>query len=254
MTKQKVTAGKDALGAFAPEFARYNDEILFGEVWENHALSQKDRSLLTVAALVTGGIFDSSLEFHLGKAKKNGISKEEIGAALTHLAFYSGWPKAWAAFRIAKDIWAEENSTSALPSDTLFPLGEPNIAYAKYFTGKSYLKMLTTEGVPIAHVTFEPGCRNWWHIHHKGGQILLVTEGRGYYQEFGKMAQELRPGDTVNISPEIKHWHGAAADSWFSHIAVEIPFPGSSTEWVEPVDDKEYAKSNSITSEAFRKE
>jgi quercetin dioxygenase-like cupin family protein len=125
--------------------------------------------------------------------------------------------------------------------DGIFPKGDLNEAYAAYFTGTSYLAMLTTEGVITANVTFEPGCRNNWHIHHKGGQILLVTEGRGWYQEDGKPARALKPGDVVNIPPETKHWHGAARDSWFAHVAVEIPAEGRSNEWLDPVSDKEYA-------------
>ncbi len=85
-------------------------------------------------------------------------------------------------------------------------------------------------------------CRNNWHIHHKGGQILLCTAGRGYYQEWGKPAQEMKPGDVINIAPEVKHWHGAAPDSWFSHLAVEVPAEGSSNEWLEPVKEEEYSK------------
>ena len=108
----------------------------------------------------------------------------------------------------------------------IFPVGEKNEAFAEFFVGQSYLKMLTTEGVGIANVTFEPGCRNNWHIHHKGGQILLCTAGRGYYQEWGKDAVEMKPGDVMNIPPEVKHWHGAAPDSWFSHLAVEAPAEG----------------------------
>lgn len=125
---------------------------------------------------------------------------------------------------------------------SVFPMGELNNAYAKYFVGQSYLNMLSTEQVVIGNVTFEPGCRNNWHIHHKGGQILLCTAGRGYYQEWGKEARELRPGDVVNIPPEVKHWHGAAKDSWFSHLAVEVPAEGASNEWLEPVDTQEYEK------------
>jgi quercetin dioxygenase-like cupin family protein len=101
--------------------------------------------------------------------------------------------------------------------------------------------MLTTTGVGIGNVTFEPGCRNNWHIHHKGGQILLVTAGRGYYQEWGQPARELHPGDVVNIPPEVKHWHGAAPDSWFAHLAVEVPAEGASNEWLEAVSDEDYA-------------
>lgn len=126
--------------------------------------------------------------------------------------------------------------------DSIFPLGEKNDAYAQYFTGQSWLKMLTKNGVAIANVTFEPSCRNNWHIHHKGGQILLCTTGRGYYQEYGKPARELKPGDVVEISPEVKHWHGAAPDSFFAHLAVEIPAEGGCTEWLEPVSDEKYGK------------
>ena len=124
--------------------------------------------------------------------------------------------------------------------EILVGLGEPNDAYAQYFDGQSYLNRLTETGGPMANVTFEPGCRNHWHIHHKSGQILLCTMGRGYYQEWGKPAQELKPGDIVCISPEVKHWHGAAKDSWFTHISVEIPAKDSSNEWLEAVDENEY--------------
>ena len=117
--------------------------------------------------------------------------------------------------------------------ESIFPLGEKNDDYAEYFIGQSWLKMLTTKSVSIANVTFEPKCRNNWHIHHKGGQILLCTAGRGYYQEFGKPARELRPGDVVEIPPEVKHWHGATPDSFFAHLAVEIPAEGGYTEWLE---------------------
>ena len=125
---------------------------------------------------------------------------------------------------------------------SVFPTGEKNEAFAQYFVGQSYLNMLTTTGVAIGNVTFEPGCRNNWHIHHKGGQILLVTGGRGYYQEWGKPARELHPGDVVNIPPEVKHWHGAAPDSWFAHLAVEVPAEGSSNEWLEAVSNEDYRK------------
>lgn len=125
---------------------------------------------------------------------------------------------------------------------SVFPMGEKNEAFAQYFVGQSYLNMLSTERVTIGNVTFEPGCRNNWHIHHKGGQILLCTAGRGYYQEWGKEAQELHPGDVVNIPPEVKHWHGAAKDSWFAHLAVEVPAAGASNEWLEVVNEEDYEK------------
>lgn len=126
--------------------------------------------------------------------------------------------------------------------DPIFALGEEN-PFGQYFIGQSYLKMLCTEGVGIGNVTFEPGCRNNWHIHHAkkgGGQILLCTAGKGWYQEWGKPAQELHPGDVVKIPAGVKHWHGAAKDSWFAHLSVEVPGEETSNEWLEPVDDQSY--------------
>jgi len=126
----------------------------------------------------------------------------------------------------------------------VFGRGEENSAYAQYFIGQSYLNILSTEGVFIANVTFEPKCRNNWHIHKAdkgGGQILLCVGGNGWYQEWGKPAQALHPGDVVNIPAGVKHWHGAAADSWFSHLAVEVPGENKGNDWLEPVSDEDYA-------------
>lgn len=125
----------------------------------------------------------------------------------------------------------------------IFPIGEDNIAYEKYFSGKSYLAPLSMEQVGIFNVTFEPGCRNNWHIHHAkqgGGQILICVSGRGYYQEKGKEAVLMLPGDVINIPIGVKHWHGAGNDSWFSHLAVEVPGEETGNEWCEPVTDEEY--------------
>ena len=127
----------------------------------------------------------------------------------------------------------------------IFPQGGENTAYAQYFVGTSYLSILSKGQVFIGNVTFEPGCRNNWHIHKStkgGGQILLVTAGRGWYQEWGKSAQELHPGDVVNIPANVKHWHGAAKDSWFAHLAVEVPGEDTANEWLEAVSDEDYSK------------
>ena len=126
-----------------------------------------------------------------------------------------------------------------------FPIGAPNDAFAKYFVGQSYLAPVSTEQIPIFNVTFEPGCRNNWHIHHadrNGGQMLICVGGRGWYQEWGKEAVSMTPGTVVNIPAGVKHWHGAAADSWFSHLAIEIPGENGSAEWCEPVSDEDYGK------------
>ena len=124
----------------------------------------------------------------------------------------------------------------------LFGFGDKNVAFAKYFIGDSYLNSLISADdnidVHVANVSFEPGCRNNWHVHHNGYQLLLVTAGEGWYQEFGKPAQKLHPGDAVAIHEGVKHWHGATKDSWFSHIAITK----GSSEWLEEVSDADYAK------------
>ena len=160
----KQTAGRDALGEFAPKFAELNDDVLFGQVWSREdKLSLRDRSLVTVVALMAQGLTDSSFRYHLTAAKNNGITRTEIAEILTHAA-------------------------------------------------------------------------------KGGGQILVCVAGRGYYQEWGKAPQELHPGDVVNIPPEVKHWHGAAPDCWFSHLAVEVPGEGAANEWCEPVAEETYAR------------
>ncbi|WP_077154823.1 carboxymuconolactone decarboxylase family protein [Bacteroides bouchesdurhonensis] len=252
MAQKKIvqTAGRDQLGEFAPKFAELNDDVLFGEVWSrNDLLSLRDRSLVTITSLISQGITDSSLTFHLQSAKKNGITRTEIAEIITHIGFYAGWSKAWAAFRLAKDVWADdttgEGAKAAFQREMIFPIGEPNTAYAKYFIGNSYLARISTEQIPFSNVTFEPRCRNNWHIHKAtkgGGQMLVGVAGRGWYQEEGKPAQEILPGTVIHIPAGVKHWHGAATDSWFAHLAFEIPGENTSNEWLEFVTDEEYDK------------
>ena len=252
MAQQKIiqTAGHDALGDFAPEFAHLNDDILFGEVWSrNDLLSLRDRSLVTITSLISQGITDSSLKFHLMEAKKNGITRTEAVEIITHIAFYAGWPKAWAAFRLAKEVWTDDikgdDAKAQFQREMIFPIGEPNNAYAQYFIGNSYLAQISTDQIPFANVTFEPGCRNNWHIHKAekgGGQMLVGVAGRGWYQEEGKAPVEILPGTVINIPANVKHWHGAAKDSWFAHLAFAVPGEKSENVWLEPVSDEEYDK------------
>ena len=247
MEKITQTAGRDQLGGFAPDFAHFNDDILFGENWNNQDIDVKTRCIITVVALMSSGITDSSLTYHLENAKAHGVTRAEIAAIVTHVGFYVGWPKAWAVFRLAKDVWNEAepelSEKDKYQNTILFPIGAPNDGFAQYFTGQSYLAPISKEQVGIFNVTFEPGCRNNWHVHHAdkgGGQILICVGGRGYYQEWGKEAVEMKPGDCINIPAGVKHWHGAAPDSWFSHLAVEVPGENGSNEWLEPVDEKQY--------------
>ncbi len=136
-----------------------------------------------------------------------------------------------------------ESEKKAFEKTMIFPVGAPNTAYAKYFVGNSYLAPVSTSQVSIYNVTFEPGCRNNWHIHHAakgGGQMLIGTGGRGWYQEEGKPAQEILPGTVIHIPAGVKHWHGAAKDGWFAHLSVEVPGENTSNEWLEPVADEVY--------------
>lgn len=246
MENKKVTAGRDAFNDFAPKFAEMNDDVLFGEIWSREKeLSARDRSLITVSALFGAGILNQLFQSHLQKAKENGITKDEITEVITQLAFYSGWPKAWAALYLAKSVF-EQDEKDDTPREILFGRGELNVA-SEYFIGKSYVASMvdpTPENpMQIANVTFEPGCRNNWH-RHSGEQILLVTEGKGWYQEVGKAAQALHKGDVVVVPSNVKHWHGAAADSWFTHISIAADVISGTMEWLEPVSEEEY---NSIS-------
>ena len=244
---KKQTAGRDRLGDLAPKFAELNDDVLFGEVWSREKeLSPRDRSMITIAALFSAGLYPQ-LKSHLALGKEHGVTKTEAVEIVTQLAFYCGWPKAWSTFPMIQEVYGDEGQADlpeGVPSGlSAFPVGKPNDAFAQYFTGKSFLAPLTMEQIPTFNVTFEPGCRNNWHIHHAdngGGQLLICISGRGWYQEWGKEPRELHPGDIVNIPPNVKHWHGAAADSWFQHIAQEIPGENAKTEWCEPVDDEQY--------------
>ena len=242
------TAGRNALGEFAPDFAHFNDDILFGENWNNTDIDLKTRSVITVVALMSQGVTDNSIRYHIQNARNHGVSQKEMAAIITHTAFYAGWPHAWAVFNIAKEVYSDNapavSDKERFQQELFFPIGEPN-PYGDYFVGQSYLAPVSAEQIPIYNVTFEPSCRNNWHIHHAksgGGQMLICIGGRGWYREWGREARELHPGDIVNIPAGVKHWHGAAKDSWFAHLAVEIPGEDGSTEWCEAVSDEEYAE------------
>ena len=252
MAQKKVvqTAGRDQLGDFAPKFAELNDDVLFGEVWSRtDRLGLRDRSLITLTALISQGMTDSSLTYHLQTARKNGITRNEIAEIITHVAFYAGWPKAWAAFRQAKEVWADDpagdDAKAQFQKEILFPIGAPNDAFASYFVGQSYLAPVSQEQLKVFNVTFEPGCRNNWHIHRAasgGGQMLIGIGGRGWYQEAGKPAVEILPGTVIHIPANVKHWHGAAADSWFAHLAFELAGEETANEWLEAVSEAEYGQ------------
>ena len=241
---EKQTAGREILGKLAPKFAELNDDILFGEVWSREdKLNLRDRSMITISALMAQGLFPQ-LKSHFELGKKHGVTKEEAVEIVTQIAFYSGWAKAWSAFPLIEEIYGNDNTK--VEHGGAFGIGEPNVNFAQYFIGNSYLKPLAKTGnLFIANVTFEPGCRNNWHIHkatNGGGQILICVDGEGWYQEEGKTAQSLNVGDVVTVPANVKHWHGAKKDKWFSHLSVEVPGKNTSNEWLEPVSDEQYNK------------
>ncbi|WP_373101117.1 MULTISPECIES: carboxymuconolactone decarboxylase family protein [Pasteurellaceae] len=216
-TQTDLIGQKVDLTALSPDIDRYLKSHLFGDIFASDLLNWQEREIITVAALSALQGVENQLNAHIRISQKNGLNDAQIKAI--------------------RQISAPEMSQ--------FPTGEENTAYAQYFVGKSYLNMLSTDQVPIGNVTFEPGTRNNWHIHHAtkgGGQMLLVTAGRGYYQEWGKPAQTLKAGDVVHIPAGVKHWHGAAPTEWFQHLAIEVPGENTRNEWLEPVSDADYAK------------
>ena len=210
---------------FHPQLDEYLKAHLFGDIFARDNVDWRTRELLTIAALAARPETEPQMKAHIAIGKNNGVTDAQAAA-------------------IVKRVQCP-TEPEQLPADwSVFPVGKPNTAYAKYFIGRSFLAPVSTEQVGVFAVTFEPGCRNNWHIHHAtkgGGQILIVTAGEGYYQEWGKPAKRIRKGDTVNIPAGVKHWHGAAPDSWFQHLAVEVPGEGGRNEWLEPVDDAAYA-------------
>lgn len=243
-----------ALFEFAPAIDQFLKAHLFGDIFQRDVLDWQTRELATISALSALPGVNSQLESHYAISLNNGLTPEMLSDFTNVLAIKCESALAINARNVLCQLLAKLNieapsalmETGDIMSDEfdgngVFPMGPKNEAYAQYFHGTSYLNMLSTEGVNIGNVVFEPGCRNNWHIHHKGGQILLVTGGRGWYQEWNKPARPLVAGDVVNIPAETKHWHGAAKDAWFAHIAIAVPADGASNEWMEPVDETQYS-------------
>ena len=200
--------------AFCPQDDYYLKAHLFGDIFAGDQLSHADREIVTVAALSGLEGVAPQLAAHKAGAVNMGNSQQLVDELCAWLdsegyTLRSAWPK-----------------------------GSPNTAYSQYFIGKSYLADV---GGGIHNVTFEPGCRNNWHVHHKQVQVLVCVSGRGWYQEWGKEPVELKPGVVIAIPEGVKHWHGATADSWMQHLTYHKDVQeGASNEWLEPVDDEHY--------------
>lgn len=211
---------KGELFEFVPAIDEFLKAHLFGDIFGRDTLDWKTREIATIAMLASIGGAESQLSSHIAIGKYNGLTDEQVSEILT----------------IVK---TEVNGMSQVSA---FALGNENTGYAQYFSGKSWLAPLTQDdrlGVPISNVTFEPGCRNNWHS-HTGGQILIVVGGAGYYQERGTPARRIVEGDVVEIAPDVEHWHGAAPDSWFAHLAIACNPKTNKNTWLEPVSDADY--------------
>ena len=229
-------------GDMGKDVERFLTDYFFGDIYSRGALDLRTRELLGYCVLTTLEA-ESQLHSHYHGNITAGNSPEILTAAVIQCLPYIGFPAAIKALRIIKEETADADGKAAFQREMIFPIGEPNTAYAKYFIGNSYLAPISKEQIPFSNVTFEPGCRNNWHIHHAtkgGGQMLVCVAGKGWYQEEGKPAVQMLPGDVIHIPANVKHWHGAAADSWFAHLAFEVPGENTSNEWLEPVTDEEY--------------
>lgn len=230
--------------SFVPATDYYLKAHLFGDIFSSDVLSYAERELVTLGAISALPGCESQLLSHARGALNMGVTRDELAAVPACLESNVGKAEASRARKAVSTALGQSAGESADEPELLFAKGEPNTAYARYFIGNSYLAPLANgEGkLPVSNVTFEPGCRNNWHIHHKGGQILICVDGEGWYQEWGKPARKLKAGDVVDIPAEVKHWHGATRDSWFQHIAISVPAEGASNTWLEEVTDEDYNK------------
>lgn len=239
---QTQLTGKPFNYEFAPATDYYLKAHLFGDIFARDNLTYADRELITVSALSGLEGVESQLKSHIAGARNMGVSEEQLQGIVVALAANGLLNESG---RLAKAY--NELSTSNLPTSlnsqpsTLnlpWPQGKSNDAYAQYFVGQSYLQPYFGG---VANVTFEPRCRNNWHVHHKAVQVLICVSGKGWYQEWNKPAVALTPGTVIAIPDGVKHWHGAAADSWMQHLAIHTQEqPCATNEWLEPVSDAQY--------------
>lgn len=223
---------------FCPAEDYYLKAHLFGDIFARDLLTHADRELVTVSALSGLEGVMPQLQAHVRGALNMGVTEEQLNGIVASLRSHG--MEAEALRCEAAIAAAVDGKSDVVSSQSPWPIGEPNTAYAKYFTGQSYLALLDSVS-GLCNVSFEPGCRNNWHVHHGANQILICVSGRGWYQEWGKPAVELKPGVTIAVPEGVKHWHGAAKDSWMQHLTYHANAkPGNSNEWLEPVTDEQY--------------
>ena len=234
----KLVGGQPFTYAFAPQTDFYLKAHLFGDIFARNNLTFAEREIVTVSAISALPGCEPQLVAHVSGARNMGVSDDELRALPAFLEEKVGFAEAERLRGALASVLGGAHTPVQTVDFSVWPQGEPNSAYAQYFTGNSYLAPM--EG-GIANVTFEPRCRNNWHIHHKQVQVLICVAGRGWYQEWGKPAVPMTPGTIIAIPAEVKHWHGAAKDSWFQHLTYHKDVQdGASNEWLEPVTDGQY--------------
>ncbi|MBR1630298.1 MAG: carboxymuconolactone decarboxylase family protein [Paludibacteraceae bacterium] len=227
--------------SFAPAVDYYLKAHLFGDIFARTILTPADREVVTVSALAGMEGVEPQLAAHVRGAVNMGVTHDQLRSIPIVLASRVGAVEAWRAGKAVQDL-LNEPAAGGRPVDfSIWPKGEPNTAYARYFTGRSYIASFADQADAPVNVTFEPACRNNWHIHHHCVQVLVCVAGRGWYQEWGKEAVEMTPGCVIAIPEGVKHWHGAARDSWFQHLTYMTHVEDQArTEWLEPVDEEVY--------------
>ena len=234
---QTRLTGKPFNYDFAPATDYYLKAHLFGDIFARNNLSFADREIVTVSAISALPGCEPQLIAHVSGARNMGVSDEELRALPALLEEKVGLAEAERLRGALEAVLGDAHTPVQTVDFSVWPKGQPNTAYARYFSGNSYLAPMDGG---LANVTFEPGCRNNWHIHHKQVQVLICVAGRGWYQEWGKPAVPLVPGTIIEIPEGVKHWHGAAADSWMQHLTFHKDVQdGASNEWLEPVSDEQ---------------
>lgn len=237
-TVQTQLTGKPFDYSFVPATDYYLKAHLFGDIFARNNLNFADREIVTVSAISALPGCEPQLIAHVSGARNMGVSDAELRALPALLEDKVGAAEAERLRGALKAVLGDAHTPVQTVDFSVWPKGQPNTAYAQYFTGNSYLAPMDGG---VANVTFEPGCRNNWHIHHRQVQVLICVAGRGWYQEWGKPAVQLVPGTVVEIPEGVKHWHGAAADSWMQHLTYHKDVQeGASNEWLEPVSDEQY--------------
>jgi 4-carboxymuconolactone decarboxylase len=244
---QRAAAVEAQAGGIAPALADYTNTVLFGDLWRRTDLAPKDRSLVTIVALIATGQVDQ-LAFHMARGIDNGLTRTELSEVITHLAFYAGWPRAMSALPVAKAVFdaraSSEGSRATLQIQRRGAL--PSVqGLADNFTGTVKIESRFQRDQPArvggGIVSFEPGARTAWHSHPLG-QTLIVTSGCGWVQQEGGAREEMRSGDVVWIPPGVKHWHGATATTAMTHVAIAEALDGKSVAWMEQVSDAQYGR------------